>query len=71
VTKVTPLASAHGIEVIQVIPGTSPEAKATSDLIATLHNDTIPAAEHGTTLRRGAAAGCAGCAGGCTQIIRS
>jgi putative drug exporter of the RND superfamily len=51
VTKVTPLASAHGIEVIQVIPGTSPEAKATSDLIATLHNDTIPAAEHGTTLR--------------------
>ena len=51
VTKVTHLASAHGIEVIQVIPGTSPEAKATSDLIATLHNDTIPAAEHGTTLR--------------------
>ena len=51
VTKVTPLASAHGIEVIQVIPGTSPEAKATSDLIATLRNDTIPAAEHGTTLR--------------------
>jgi RND superfamily putative drug exporter len=45
------LASAHGIEVIQVIPGTSPEAKATSGLIATLHNDTIPAAEHGTTLR--------------------
>ena len=51
VTKVTPLASAHGIEVIQVIPGTSPEAKATSGLIATLRNDTIPAAEHGTTLR--------------------
>ncbi len=51
VTKVTPLASAHGIEVIRVIPGTSPEAKATSGLIATLHNDTIPAAEHGTTLR--------------------
>ncbi|HEX4661803.1 MAG TPA: MMPL family transporter, partial [Streptosporangiaceae bacterium] len=51
VTKVTPLASAHGIEVIQVIPGTSPEAKRTSDLIATLHNDTIPAAEHGTKLR--------------------
>ena len=34
-----------------MIPGTSPEAKATSGLIATLHNDTIPAAEHGTTLR--------------------
>jgi RND superfamily putative drug exporter len=51
VTKVMPLASAHGVEAIQVIPGTSPEAKATSDLIATLHHDTIPAAEHGTTLR--------------------
>ncbi len=51
VTTVTPLASAHGTEVIQVTPGTSPEAKATADLIATLHNDTIPAAEHGTTLR--------------------
>jgi RND superfamily putative drug exporter len=51
VTKVTRLASAHGIEVIQVIPGTSPEAKATSRLITTLRNDTIPAAEHGTTLR--------------------
>ena len=32
-------------------PGTSPQAKATSDLIATLHDDTIPAAERGTTLR--------------------
>jgi putative drug exporter of the RND superfamily len=51
VTKVSPLASAHGIEAIQVIPGTSPEAKATSDLTAALRNDTIPAAEHGTTLR--------------------
>ena len=51
VTTVAPLASAHGTEVIQVIPGTSPEAKATSGLIATLRNDTIPAAEHGTTLR--------------------
>jgi RND superfamily putative drug exporter len=51
VAKVTPLASARGIAVIQVTPGTSPEAKATSDLIATLHNDTIPAAGHGTTLR--------------------
>jgi putative drug exporter of the RND superfamily len=51
VMKVTPLAAAHGIEVIEVIPGTSPEAKATSDLIATLRDDTIPAAEHGTTLR--------------------
>ena len=32
-------------------PATSPEAKATSDLITTLRNDTIPAAERGTTLR--------------------
>jgi len=51
VTRVTLLASARGIKVIQVTPGTSPEAKATSDLIAALHNDTIPAAEHATTLR--------------------
>jgi RND superfamily putative drug exporter len=52
VTTVTPLvaSAAHGIEVIQVTPGTSPEAKATSDLITTLKNTTIPAAERGTTL---------------------
>ena len=31
-------------------PATSPEAKATSDLITTLRNQTIPAAERGTTL---------------------
>ena len=40
VTSVTPLASAHGTEVIQVTPGTSPEAKATSDLITTLRTTT-------------------------------
>jgi len=51
VTSVTPLAASGGTEVIQVTPATSPEAKATSDLITTLRNDTIPAAEHGTTLR--------------------
>jgi len=34
-----------------VTPRTSPEAKATSDLIATLRDHAIPAAEHGTTLR--------------------
>ena len=51
VTSVTPLAASSGIEVIQVTPATSPEAKATSDLITTLRNDTIPAAEHSTTLR--------------------
>ena len=51
VTSVRQIAAATGTEVIQVTPGTSPEAKATSDLISTLRNDTIPAAERGTTLR--------------------
>src|SRR5262249_1787732 len=51
VTSVTPLAATGGTEVIQVTPATSPEAKATADLIATVRNDTIPAAERGTTLR--------------------
>jgi putative drug exporter of the RND superfamily len=41
----------QGTAVIQVTPGTSPEAKATSDLIATLRDHAIPAAEHGSTLR--------------------
>ena len=50
VTSVTPLAAAHGINAIQVTPGTSPEAKATSDLITTLKNTTLPAAERGNTL---------------------
>ncbi|HEY0999853.1 MAG TPA: MMPL family transporter [Streptosporangiaceae bacterium] len=51
VTSVTPLAATGGTEVIQVTPATSPEAKATSDLITTLRTETIPAAESGTTLR--------------------
>ncbi|HYX62549.1 MAG TPA: MMPL family transporter [Streptosporangiaceae bacterium] len=51
VTSVRQVAATSGTEVIQVTPGTSPEAKATSDLISTLRNNTIPAAEHGTTLR--------------------
>jgi putative drug exporter of the RND superfamily len=51
VTSVTPLAAAGGTEVIQVTPATSPEAKATSDLITTLRDDAIPAAERGTTMR--------------------
>jgi RND superfamily putative drug exporter len=51
VTSVRQIAATSGTEVIQVTPGTSPEAKATSDLITTLRNDTIPAAERGTTLR--------------------
>ena len=51
VTYATPLAETGGTEVIQVTPATSPEAKATSDLITTLRNDIIPAAERGTTVR--------------------
>jgi RND superfamily putative drug exporter len=51
VTSVRQIAATSGTEVIQVTPRTSPEAKATSDLISTLRNDTIPAAERGTTLR--------------------
>ena len=51
VTSVRQIAAMPGTEVIQVTPGTPPEAKATSDLISTLRNDTIPAAGHGTTLR--------------------
>jgi len=51
VASVRTLAATGGTDVIQVIPATSPEAKATSDLITTLRDQTIPAAEHGTTLR--------------------
>src|SRR5215468_4097020 len=51
VASVTPLAAAHGTEVIQVTPSTSPEATATSDLINTLRHNVIPNAERGTTLR--------------------
>ena len=51
VASVTQVAARAGTEVIRVIPRTSPEDKATSDLIAELRGDTIPAAEHGTTLR--------------------
>jgi putative drug exporter of the RND superfamily len=51
VMDVATLAVAHGTEVIQVTPRTSPEAAATSTLITTLRNDTIPPAERGSTLR--------------------
>ena len=51
VTSVRALAAASGTEVIQVTPGTSPEAQATSGLITTLRDHVIPAAEQGTTLR--------------------
>ena len=51
VASVRTLTATPGTSVIQVTPGTSPEAKATSNLIATLRDHAIPAAEHGTTLR--------------------
>jgi RND superfamily putative drug exporter len=51
VASVRTLTATPGTSVIQVTPGTSPEAKATSDLIATLRDHAIPAAEQGTTLR--------------------
>jgi RND superfamily putative drug exporter len=38
-----------GVEVIQVTPTTSPEAKQTSDLIRTLRGEVIPRYTHGTT----------------------
>jgi len=41
----------RGASLINVIPTTSPEAKATSTLISQLRDSVIPAAEHGTTLR--------------------
>jgi putative drug exporter of the RND superfamily len=45
------VAARAGTEVIQVIPRTSPEDKATSDLVSTLRGSTIPAVERGTTLQ--------------------
>jgi RND superfamily putative drug exporter len=51
VASVGTLAATPGTSVIQVTPGTSPEAQATSGLIATLRDHAIPAAERGTTLR--------------------
>ncbi len=51
VASVQTLAEVHGTEVLQVTPRTSPEDKATSDLISTLRDHTIPAAENGTSLK--------------------
>src|SRR5260370_20631807 len=39
------------VEVTQVLPTTSPEAQATSNLITQLRNTVIPRYTHGTTLR--------------------
>jgi RND superfamily putative drug exporter len=50
VAAVTPVVVRAGTEVISVIPHSSPEDKATSDLVNTLRGSTIPAAEQGTTL---------------------
>ena len=51
IAAVTPPAYINGAAVITVVPTTSPEAAATSDLIARLRQGPIPAAEHGTSLR--------------------
>jgi RND superfamily putative drug exporter len=53
VSAVAPMPSAPGAKValIQVIPGTSPQDKATTELIKTLRTEVIPQATQGTTLR--------------------
>jgi len=51
VAGVKAIAAAGGTRVIQVTPRTSPQATATTALISTLRDRTIPAAERGTTLR--------------------
>jgi RND superfamily putative drug exporter len=51
VASVSTLATTPGTSVIQVTPRSSPEATGTTDLITTLREQLIPAAEHGTSLR--------------------
>src|SRR5262249_6639831 len=51
VAGVNSIAAAHGTQVIQVTPRTSPQDPATFALISTLRSSTIPAAGRGTTLR--------------------
>jgi RND superfamily putative drug exporter len=51
VAGVTRLTAAHGTQVIQLTPASSPEATATSNLITALRSDLIPTAQRGTTLR--------------------
>ncbi len=51
IAAVTPPAYLGGTAVVTVIPTTSPEAAATSDLITRLRQGPIPAAEQGTSLR--------------------
>jgi RND superfamily putative drug exporter len=45
-----PLAPGAKVGIIQVVPKTSPESQATSDLITNLRKDVIPAAEAGTSM---------------------
>ena len=50
VAATVPIATRGNTTAIEVIPRTSPEDKATTDLINTLRGQTIPAAAHGSTL---------------------
>jgi RND superfamily putative drug exporter len=46
-----PYAPGHQVSVASITPGTSPQAQATTDLITTLRDKVIPAAEVGSDLR--------------------
>jgi len=53
VASVTPFPTAPGakVDIVQVVPTTSPQDAATSELIQHLRNSVIPAAEQGTSLQ--------------------
>lgn len=53
VAEVGVQSAGHGseIEVVTVVPATSPQSQATDDLVRHLRDDVIPAAEDGTSLR--------------------
>ncbi|MEV6005378.1 MMPL family transporter [Streptomyces sp. NPDC051976] len=46
-----PVKAGSGVALIEAIPTTSPQDKATTDLIDHLRDDVVPAAEQGTTMR--------------------
>ncbi|MCW2885568.1 MAG: putative drug exporter of the superfamily [Streptosporangiaceae bacterium] len=46
-----PMRPGATVGIVQVIPASSPQSKATSDLIGHLRHDLVPAAEQGTTLK--------------------
>ncbi len=48
---VVPTAASAHIAIMQVVPDSSPQAKATSDLIDRLRTGAVPAAEQGTTMQ--------------------